>query len=158
MAWRADMIDREKHLGVESEPRVIEVERGFLKFFAKATGQSDPVYFDEAAARAAGHPDLPVPPTYLFSMSINPRPKRGDIFDKQDGLGIEMSRVLHGEQQFAYHRQIFAGERITLRQTTSDIYDKRGGTLEFVVHDTRFENAEGELCAEMRVVTVVRNG
>jgi acyl dehydratase len=151
------MLDRDKHLGVVSEPRVVHVERGFLKFFAKATGETDPVYFDEQAARAAGHSDIPVPPTYFFSMSLNPRPRRGDIFDKEEGLGVDMSRVLHGEQGFTYHRTVHAGDRLTLTQTTTDIFAKKGGALEFVVQDTRFENEAGELCAEMRVMTVVRN-
>lgn len=151
------MLDRDKHVGVVSEPRVVDVERGFLKFFAKATGETDPVYFDEQAARAAGHPDIPVPPTYFFSMSLNPRPRRGDIFNKEEGLGVDMSRVLHGEQGFTYHRTVHAGDRLTLTQTTTDIFAKKGGALEFVVQDTRFENEAGELCAEMRVTTVVRN-
>lgn len=152
------MIDRDQHVGVVSEPRVIDVERGLLKFFAKATGETDPIYSDEQAARAAGHPDIPVPPTYFFSMNINPRPRRGDIFDKEEGLGVDMSRVLHGEQGFTYHRMVHAGDRLTLTQTTTDIFAKKGGALEFVVQDTRFANEAGELCAEMRVTTVVRNG
>lgn len=152
------MIDRDRHLGVESEPRTIEVERGFLKFFAQAAGETDPIYFNEEAARAAGHPDLPVPPTYFFSISINPRAKRGDLFDTEHGLGVDMARILHGEQAFTYHRLVHAGERLTLRQTISDIYAKKGGALEFIVHDTRFEGADGDLRAEMRMTTVVRNG
>jgi acyl dehydratase len=152
------MLDRDKHVGVVSEPRVVDVERGSLKFFAKATGETDPVYLDERAARAAGHPDIPVPPTYFFSMSLNPRPRRGDVFDTDEGLGVEMSRVLHGEQAFTYHRTVHAGARLTLTQTTTDIFAKKGGALEFVVQDTRFEDEAGQLCAEMRVTTVVRNG
>ena len=56
------MIDR-KHIGVVSEPRTIDVEKGQLRFFAKATGETNPIYFDEAAAQAAGHPAIPAPPT-----------------------------------------------------------------------------------------------
>src|SRR3546814_3604451 len=48
-ARRREMIDRERHIGIVSEPRVVDVEAGFLKFFAKATGETDPVYFDDAA-------------------------------------------------------------------------------------------------------------
>ena len=152
------MLDRDKHVGVVSEPRMVDVEKGFLKFFAKATGETDPVYFDEDAARAAGHRAIPTPPTYLFSLQMNAPAKRGDLFDKANGLGVEMSRILHGEQGFTYHHQIYAGDRITVTTTTSDIYAKKGGALEFVVQETRFENGDGELCAEARQVTVVRNG
>ena len=81
-------------------------------------------------------------------------PKRGDIFGD---MGIDMRRVLHGEQHFTHHRTIYAGDDITLTTTTTDIYDKKGGALEFVVQDTAAVNQHGELCIEMRVVTVVRN-
>lgn len=150
-------IDR-KHLGVASEPRTIDVEKGQLRFFAKATGETNPIYVNEEAARAAGHPDIPAPPTFLFSLHLGVPAKRGDIFDAENGIGVDMGRILHGEQQFTYHRPIYAGDRMTLTTTTADIYDKKGGALEFVVQDTRAVNAKGELCAEMRVVTVVRNG
>ena len=151
-------IDREKHVGVVSEPRTVVVEPGFLKFFARATGAPDPVYFDEEAARAAGHPALPAPPTYLFSLALGAPAKRGEVLDPENGIGVDMRRILHGEQSFAYHRPIHAGDRLTLTTTTRDIYEKRGGALEFIVQDTRAVNGDGELCAEMRVVTVVRNG
>lgn len=36
-----------------TEPRRVEVEKGFLKFFAKATGETDPVYYDDNAAGAS---------------------------------------------------------------------------------------------------------
>ena len=151
-------IDREKHVGVVSEPRTVVVEPGFLKFFARATGEPNPIYFDEAAALAAGHPALPAPPTYLFSLALGAPAKRGEVLDPENGIGVDMRRILQGEQSFAYHRPIHAGDRLTLTTTTRDIYEKRGGALEFIVQDTRAVNGDGELCAEMRVVTVVRNG
>jgi acyl dehydratase len=151
-------IDRDAHIGVVSEPRIVEVETGFLKFFAKATGETDPVYFDEEAARAAGHPSLPAPPTWLFSMALSAPAKRGHIFDPVNGLGVDMARVLHGEQSFTYHRPIHAGDQLILTTTTTDIYVKKGGALEFVVQDTAAVNDNGDLCVEMRMVTVVRNG
>ena len=134
------------------------VEAAFLKFFARATGEANPIYFDEDAARAAGHPSLPAPPTYLFSLALCAPAKRGAVLDPKDGIGVDMRRILHGEQSFAHHRPIHAGDRLTLTTTTRDIYEKRGGALEFIVQDTRAENDAGELCAEMSVVTVVRNG
>ena len=41
-----------------------EVGREKLREFAIAVGETDPIYHDEAAARAAGHPDLPAVPTF----------------------------------------------------------------------------------------------
>ena len=151
------MLDRDKHVGVVSEPRTVTVEAGFLKFFAKATGETDPVYFDDTAARVAGHPAIPVPPTYLFSLALAAPAQRGGIFDAENGLGVSMARVLHGEQSFTYHRPIHAGDTLTLTTTTSDIYAKKCGALEFIVQDTQAVDADGTVRAEMRMVTVVRN-
>lgn len=146
------MIDR-SFIGTVSEPRTIEIERGQLKFFAKATGQTDRIYFDEAAARDAGHPALPAPPTFAFSLGLGAPAKKGNLFD----IIKDLHNILHGEQSFAYHRMLYAGDTATLVSTIQDIYEKRGGALEFVVQDTKVTNQHGELCAEMRTVTVVRN-
>lgn len=151
------MLDRAAHVGVVSEPRAVVVEEGFLKFFAKATGETDPVYFDEVAARAAGHLAIPAPPTYLFSLALSVPAQRGNLFDPVGGLGIDMANVLHGEQSFTYLAPIHAGDRLILTTTTSDIYAKKGGALEFVVQDTQAVDSDGVLRAGMRMVTVVRN-
>jgi acyl dehydratase len=149
-------IDR-KHLGVVSEPRVVDVERGYLRFFAHATGETNPIYTDDAAARAAGYPGVLAPPTYLFSLFNGAPARRGNIFDADGGLGVDMARVRHGEQSFTYHKPIYAGDRLTLTTTTSDIYEKRDGALEFIVQDTQAHNAAGELCVKMSAVTVIVN-
>ncbi|MBL8643491.1 MAG: MaoC family dehydratase N-terminal domain-containing protein [Rhodospirillaceae bacterium] len=142
------------HIGVTSEPRVIDVEAGQLKFFAKATGQTDPIYSDEAAARAAGHPRLPAPPTFAVVLMAGAPPKAGTL----ESMGVDLRRILHGEQAFTHHRMFYAGDRMTLVTKTTDIYAKKGGALEFIVQDTSVTNAKGELCTEMRTVVVVRNG
>jgi acyl dehydratase len=148
------MIDR-SFKGLVSEPRTIEVEKGQLKFFAKATGETNPIYFDEAAATATGHPALPAPPTFTFSLALGAPPATGNVLGD---MGVDLRRILHGEQSFTYHHPIYAGDAITLTTTTTDIFDKKGGALDFVVQDTRAVNQAGVLCTEMRVVTVVRNG
>ncbi|MGA0599339.1 MaoC family dehydratase N-terminal domain-containing protein [Caulobacter sp. KR2-114] len=151
-------IDAHRHIGVVSEPRVVLVERGLLRFFAKATGETNPIYFDVEAARSAGHPDILAPPTYVFSLQLSAPAKAGDVFDPVGGLGVDMARVLHGEEAFAYHHPIHAGDQLELVTTTTDIYDRKGGALQFVVQETRVTNGAGAVCVEARQVTVVRNG
>lgn len=129
------------------------VEAGRLRFFAKATGQTDPIYSDEAAAHAAGHPGLPVPPTFLFCLEM----ESPDPAAIRDLLGMDYRTLLHGEQGFHYHRMAYAGDTLTFEQRIEDIYDKKGGALEFVVRGTRVSNQRDELVAELRAVTVIRN-
>jgi acyl dehydratase len=130
-----------------------DVEKGRLRFFAKATGQTDPVYYDEAAAQAAGYPSLPVPPTFLFCLEM----ESPDPAAIRNLLGMDYRSLLHGEQGFSYYGMAFAGDRLTFEQRIEDIYDKKGGALEFVVRKTRVTNQRGEHVADLRGVTVVRN-
>ncbi|BEP65132.1 MaoC family dehydratase N-terminal domain-containing protein (plasmid) [Variovorax sp. V213] len=146
------MIDR-RHIGHQLPPFQVEVDKGRLRFFAKATGQTDPVYIDEAAARDAGHPGLPVPPTFFFCLEME-APNPAAI---RELLGMDYRSLLHGEQGFSYYTMAYAGDTLTFRQRIEDIYDKKNGALEFVVRKTRVSNQQGELVAELRCVTVVRN-
>ncbi|MFX1672365.1 MaoC family dehydratase N-terminal domain-containing protein [Paraburkholderia sp. A2WS-5] len=128
-------------------------EAGRLRFFAKAIGETNPVYFDEAAARDAGHPGLPLPPTFLFSLEF----EQPDA-SWRDEIGIELPRILHGEQNFTYHRLAYAGDVLLFESHIADIYDKKGGLLEFVVRETRVTNQRGEHVTDLRSVIVQRNG
>jgi acyl dehydratase len=104
--------------------------------------------------RAAGHRGLPVPPTFFFCLEMDsPRPAA-----MRELLGIDIGRVLHGEQGFTYHAMACAGDVLRFEPRITDIYAKKGGALEFVVRETRVSDAAGNLVAEMRAVTVVRNG
>ena len=146
------MIDP-RHIGHTLPPYAVDVEKGRLKFFAKATGQTDPVYTDEAAARAAGYPDLPAPPTFLFAAELD----SGASFEMIDQLQIPLAKLLHGEQGFSYFRPACVGDTVTVRSTITDIYDKKNGALEFVVKVSQATNQHGEKVAELRSVIVCRH-
>jgi acyl dehydratase len=146
------MIDR-KWIGHESAPATLPLDRRRLQFFAKAIGETDPVYSDVTAAQAAGYPDIPVPPTFLFAAELD----CGVFNQLLAQLGIPIGKLLHGEQEFVYLRPIFAGESVTVQSVISDIYDKKNGALEFVVKTSRATNQWGELVAELRSVLVCRH-
>ncbi|KQP22442.1 MaoC family dehydratase N-terminal domain-containing protein [Pseudorhodoferax sp. Leaf267] len=147
------MIDR-SYIGHQLPAFDVPVEAGRLRFFAKATGQTDPLYTDEAAARAAGHPGLLAPPTFLFCLEM----ESPDPAAIRNLLNMDYRRLLHGEQQFTYHAPVHAGDTLRFTQRIEDIYDKKGGALEFVVRRTHVQNQHGTPVAELRCVSVLRNG
>jgi len=146
------MIDR-KWIGHQLPAAEMLVERGRLRFFAKAIGETDPVYTDVEAAHAAGYPDLPAPPTFLFSAELD----SGAVESLLSQLEIPIAKILHGEQSFTYAKPVCAGDRVTLSAKITDIYDKKNGALEFVVKTAEARNQAGETVAEVRTVLVVRN-
>ena len=146
------MIDR-AHIGRKLATHTAAVEAGRLRLFAKATGEDRPEYLHEAAARAAGFAGLPAPPTFLFALE-NEVP---DAMAWLRDLGMDIGRVLHGEQSFVYRRQVCAGNVLTFRPAVTDIYDKKGGALDFVVRTTEVMDEAGDPVAELRIVVVYRN-
>ena len=146
------MIDR-KWIGHELPDSVMTIERSRLRFFAKAIGETNPVYTDLAAARAAGYADLPAPPTFLFGAELDSGASDRLVAD----LGIPFANLLHGEQRFTYHQPACAGDKVTVRSKLTDIYDKKGGALEFVVKQSQATNEAGVLLAEMRTILVYRH-
>ena len=147
------MLDRQ-YIGHTMPKFSATVEKGRLRFFAKAIGETDPVYTDEAAAQAAGHPGLPVPPTFMFCLEM----ESPDPAAIRNLLGLDYRRLLHGEQGFTYHRMAYAGDVLSFEQRIEDIYDNKGGALDFVLRKTRVTNQRGEHVADLRTVTVQRNG
>jgi acyl dehydratase len=145
------MIDR-RHIGRVLRPAVLDIERGRLRFFAAAIGETDPVYLDEAVARAAGYPDLPAPPTFLFAAELDGQ----SITSMLDALGVPLGRILHGEQEFTYFAPVCAGDTVSVESRIGDIYTKKGGALEFIVKESTATNQDGVKVAAMRSVIVVR--
>ena len=89
-------------VGKEYPPVRYEVGREKLREFAVAVGETDPIYHDEEAARAAGHPDIPAVPTFPIVLSM-----RASLAIHGDPeLGLDYSRVVHGEQEFVAQRPI----------------------------------------------------
>jgi len=146
------MIDK-KWLGHEMPASVLPIERTRLQFFAKAIGETDPVYTDASAARDAGYPDLPAPPTFLFAAELDSGASTQLLAD----LEIPLSKLLHGEQGFSYFRAACVGDTVTVRSTITDIYDKKGGALEFVEKTSVATNQHGDRVAELRTVLVCRH-
>ncbi|HET7735879.1 MAG TPA: MaoC family dehydratase N-terminal domain-containing protein [Nocardioidaceae bacterium] len=139
-------------IGTETAGETMLVSRSRLRFFAKATGQTDPIYTDIDAAKQAGHRDLPVPPSFFTAIDLeNPDP-----FGWLAAIGVDLRNVLHGEQEFIYHRTAYAGEELTTKSTVTNIYDKKGGALEFLERTTTITSQDGELVAEAISTTVIR--
>ena len=99
-----------------------EVGREKISEFADAVGAAHPVHRDVAAARALGHRDLVAPPT--FAVIVTMRAGAQIVDDPQ--LGIDYSRVVHGDQRFRYDRPVYAGDKLSCVCTVEDI-TSRGG-------------------------------
>jgi acyl dehydratase len=145
-------VDARQATAYRFDPVVVTTARERLAFFAKATGQRDPVYRDLDAAQAAGHPDVPIPPSFYFSLEL----EQPDPFGWLTALGVDLRRVLHGEQSFTYHAMAYAGDSLTLRPRIVDVTVKKGGALELLTKQTDVTRGD-EVIAEAVSVIIVRH-
>ncbi len=143
-------VDHARILALELPAFDVRIERGRLRAFARAIGETDPVYSEPDAARAAGHPDLPVPPTFLFSLYLEASDPWGFLTD----VGVDFRGLLHGEQTFAYHRVLHAGDTVTVRPRIAEAYAKNA-RMDFVRHHVDLL-VGGDLVGESDSLLVIR--
>ncbi|MFA5785695.1 MAG: MaoC family dehydratase N-terminal domain-containing protein [Actinomycetota bacterium] len=132
------------------ETRVYEVGREKIREFAIAVGEDNPICHDEAAAKAAGHPDLVAPPTFAVVMgTLYAAPAIGD-----PDLGINYAMIVHGEQEFELARPIYAGDRIVIRPRIADIAVK--GRNELITVEGEMVSEQGERIGVAKMTLVSR--
>lgn len=139
-------------VGTERSGGTLLITRSRLRLFAKATGQQDPVFVDVDVAKQAGHRDLPVPPTFYFGVDL----EVPDSFAYLEDLGIDLRSVLHGGQEFVYHRIAYAGDELSSSSLVTDVYEKKGGALQFLVTETPVVDQDGVRIVTLRNTLVVR--
>ncbi len=141
-------------IGKEYPPYPVTVERGKIKEFARAIGDLNPFYVDDRVGRASAWGDIIAPPTFAVTF----RDETADTGALLRDLGTDISRLLHGEQEFEIHRQLVPGETYLCRTKVVDIYEKTGksGPMAFVVRETAVTDATDEIVVTMRHITVVR--
>jgi acyl dehydratase len=127
--------------GKTFSPYEFRVERGKIKEFADAIGDSNPVYRDPEAAAKAGFPGIPAPPTLLRTFLY-------ETTEARDALKVkDWSYIVHGEQEFEYLAPVVAGDVLTARDRIVSITEKeskRAGTLQIAVIESTFVNQRGE--------------
>ena len=126
------------------------VDRGNIREFAESIRDGNALYLDPAAARAAGYPDVIAPPTFLTVMSL---PAINQIA-KDPELGLDYSRMVHGDQSFSYTRAVHAGDELRLTTWVENIMARAGN--DFLNLRTDISTVDGELVCTARMQLVVR--
>lgn len=143
------------NLGRSFGPYTVTVERDHVRGLAAALGEADPRYYDLEAARAAGLPDLPAPPTLptRYGLWANP-----PLLAELGAIGAPLPRLLHGEQHYSYPAPLFAGDTLTASPAIVGLEAKAGqsGPFELLTLETRWRNQRGEEAVVDRLVVVVR--
>ncbi|MFT7476123.1 MAG: acyl dehydratase [Verrucomicrobiales bacterium] len=132
--------------------------------YARAIGETDPVFYDAGAARAAGHSNVIAPPYFPYTIRMQAANLRDrsdlepDGSSSEDVPPVETTRAMAGETKIEMGVPIVAGDTITLEKRIIDIYEKSGrsGDLVFVVQEFRFTNQDEELVMREEFTRIYR--
>jgi acyl dehydratase len=124
--------------GREYQEVRLTVDRDHVLRFADAIGEGAPVFRDPEAARVDGHRNQVAPPTFVTTMQIMVSGQA--VADPE--LGLDYSRVVHGEQEFEWRRPVVVGDVLTAKPRIADIYAK--GPHEYLVIEADIRDATGE--------------
>jgi acyl dehydratase len=127
---------------------VYEVGREKIREFADAIGDTHEAYRDPAAAQALGHPDVIAPPTFPIIVSM--RASAELVADPE--LGLDYSRVVHGEQRFVYTRPVRAGDRLVSELTVDSIRSAAGNDILVTRTELRTEDGDPVVTAYSTIV------
>jgi acyl dehydratase len=126
------------------------VGREKIREYARAVGETNPVYLDLDAARAAGHSDLVAPPMFAVVYS---GPAMGPVLLDPE-VGMDFARMVHGGQEFEWGPLVLAGDEITTAPSVEQIYERDGRG--FYLFESRSTNQRGELVARGTWTNIVR--
>lgn len=142
-------------VGVEGPPTVLEVEKTNCRMFARAVGHKDPIFYDEAAAKARGYRSIVAPPGFLGTPIFNPNASAG-LPGEMGGrrFSIPYKRVLNGGTEYEYFPEndvICAGDTITARSKIAGFEETTGslGPMLITKRETTYTNQHGKVVAKM---------
>jgi hypothetical protein len=146
------------------------IEAGHIMLFARAIGDKNPIYYDEDYAKTTEMSSIVAPPTFVqagaqFDPDYHLRPKIGEpwVGSGKNPTGISqpseggLSRGLHAEQHFEYHRHLKPGDVLKGTVKPGKTWEKegrRGGKLVFRETITEYRDQKNELVIEARSVSV----
>jgi len=125
------------HTYPPTEPYRVGHEK--IREFVEAIGADDPAYLDQQAARKLGFPDVVAPPTFAIVLTNS----GVRMLVEDPDLGLDFSRVVHGDQRFQHNRPIHAGDVLTCRSTIEQITSRAGN--DFVTARTEVTDEDGEV-------------
>lgn len=138
-------------IGVEVELGSVEVTREMVARYCDAVNETNPLYTDEAAAKAGPYGGL-IAPTGLFSAlqfggagGPDPKVKFG-------------TTSFHAGSKLESFEPLRVGDTITARTQVKEVYPKTGrtGTMVFVVRRTDYVNQHGRVVAAIEQSQVHR--
>lgn len=141
----------------------VPIDRILAERFCYSVTNTNPIYFDDDAARAAGYERAVAHPTMISSiLDYVSGPAEDQL--REDGVAFDIFPVspkallMGGGQEIDFIAPVYIGDAITFVRTVHDILKKpsrRFGELTFVIMDSVGRNQRGEEVMKIRDTLIV---
>src|SRR5947209_20374003 len=143
-------------VGQSFPPFTVEVERCKIHELTLAIGDSNTIYHNRKAAQQAGYKDVPLFPTAPTMFSFWGNTKFGS---QLASMGMNVMRILHGEEEYEYLAPIYPGDTLTGVTTIIEGKTRKGkdgSTMDILTTETRYTNQDNVPVLNTRTTVVVR--
>jgi hypothetical protein len=140
-------------IGKEGEPVTLEVHKTTIRWFARAVGHTDLIFYDEKYAQDKGHRSIVAPPGFLGHPVYTPQAGIVGARGITRPAGVKVSRALNGGTEFEYYGEdICAGDVLTRMAKIVGIQERAGslGKMLIISNESNYYSADGTLVATER--------
>jgi acyl dehydratase len=130
-----------------------EISASDVRRFLSVTGETNPIYRDDASARACGYRRRVVPPMLVVQLFRRVDEPEGDGAESggSDWPGLPLppayTNTRNAGHEFTWLRPVYVGDRLTVQQRLTDMYVRRGRAgipVIYLVRETEIRNQAGE--------------
>ena len=130
-------------IGRQSEPGVVEIEKGMIRKFVEAIEDPNPLWQDEEYARRGRYGGIVAPPGLLTAAMM------GGTGGQRPLVKFPKPNIMDGGGDWEYFEPIRPGDVLTVMSKLHDIREREGrmGKMIFIVTETTWRNQRNELVA-----------
>jgi acyl dehydratase len=140
--------DLQKKVGTEGKPVTLEIEKGLIRRYVEAVGDSNPLWQEEEYARSTRYGGIIAPPYLLCALMatfpVASQAKRLPL--EMPDVGLPREHVLDGGGEWEFYLPLRLGDAITARTQLAKVFEREGkvGKMLFFVYETRYTNQRDE--------------
>ncbi len=126
-----------------------------FRYFALAIGDTNPIYIDDAAARAAGYDGVTAPPTFVTETNqyMSGETDAHGYGGHSWGIEIPGTRMIRGGHDYEFHQPVAVGDVMTVEWTVAEVSERTsraGAQMVEIISEARYSNQHRQLLAVNR--------
>ena len=140
-----------QHIGTVYGPTVYEIDKRWIRTFAEAIEDPNPLYHDEEYAKTTRFGGIVAPPTLILTIGFEQIQKKMDTF-----MPIDVGR-LHGGTELECFQPVRLGDAITVSGKIAHVRERASnklGRMVFLTFEINYKNQRQELVASCRQLLI----